>query len=115
MKLLWRQFAGIGILWAILVPVFLLHQELRDGQSVQLDLMARNLHSLLPKEPTNDKTLVSLPAQGVSNWAGVMHDLAVTEDRHLEMLAVVTSISSITIIILSVCILRTKRDENTAA
>ncbi len=115
MKPFWRQFAGIGIVWAILMPVFLLHLELRDSQSIKLNLMAQNLHSSLPKEPASDKMFVSLPAQGVSNWADVIHDLAVTEDRHSEMFAVVTSISSIAIIILSVCILMNKRDGNTAA
>ena len=77
--------------------------------------MAQNLHVLIPKEPAADKSVVSLPVEGVSNWANTLHNLAVREDRDTRTLATVIMISSVAIIIFSVCILKTERNENIAA
>jgi hypothetical protein len=116
MKPFTRVLAGVAIVWAFVMPGVLFVQELRDGQAMKLEVMAQNLHSALPKQPASDTATVTLPASGVSNWAGVMRDLAVTEDRRLDTFAVTTLVSSVAIIILSVSILRvSKRDENTVA
>jgi hypothetical protein len=115
MKLFWRKLAVIGILWAILMPTVLFYRELSDSRSMELHVMAQNLHVLIPKEPAADKSVVSLPVEGVSNWANKLHDLAVREDRDTRTLATVIMISSLAIIILSVCILKIERNENIAA
>jgi hypothetical protein len=111
-----RTFAVVAIIWALVMPVVLLVQELRYGQAMKLEVMTQNLHSTLPKEPASDTATVTLPVSGLSNWTEVMHDLAATEARRSYIYAAVTLASSAAIIILSVCILSdTKRDENTVA
>ena len=116
MKPFTRLLAAVAIIWALVTPVALFVQELRDGQAMKLEVMAQNLHSTLPKEPASNTATVTLPVSGLSNWTGAMRELAMTEGRRSDTFAAVTMISSAAIIILSVCILRaTKRDENTVA
>jgi hypothetical protein len=112
-KPLWRKFAVVGILWAILMPLILFWQEIQDGPSVKLHLLASNLR-LASASATNG--LVTIPANGMSNWAVVVHDLATTEDRRTNKLAGITAISSTIIIVLSACASRVRReDKNTDA
>jgi hypothetical protein len=115
MKPFYKKLAVIGILWAVFIPSILFVRELCDSRSMQLHVMAQNLHVLIPKEPATDKAVVSLPVAGVSNWAHTLHDLAVRNDNDTEMLGAVIMISSVAIIILSICILNTKRDDKPAA
>jgi hypothetical protein len=107
MKSLWRKFAAAGILWAILMPLLLIRQEIRDGQSVKLHLMAENLQ-LANDSATNG--IVSISTNGTSNWAGVVHGLATTEDRRTNIFASVTVVSSVVILVLSACALKSRRD-----
>jgi hypothetical protein len=110
MKPLWRTFAVAGISWAILMPLILFWQEINDGPSVKLHLMASNLR-LASASATNG--FVSIPVNGMSNWAGVVHNLATTEDRRTNKFAGITAISSAMIIVLAVCALRVrKKDRN---
>jgi len=106
-----RKIAAVGILWAIFAPCVLFVRELYDSRSVELHVMVQNLHSVLPKEPAGDKDIVSLPAQAISNWAGVLHNIAAREDADTKMLCAVIMISSVAIVILSICILKTKTNE----
>jgi hypothetical protein len=115
MKPFWRKLAVVGIIWAILMPAIIFFRELSDSRSMELHVMAQNLHVLVPKEPATDKSVVNLPVEGVSNWASTLHDLAVRNDSDIAMLGAVIMISSVAIIILSICILKTKRDERPAA
>ena len=110
MKPFWGKFAVAGILWAILIPLLLFRREIRDGQSMKLDVMASNMR-LASDSATNE--FVSIPTNGIRNWAGVIHDLATTEDRRTNTFAIVTMVSSPIIIVLSVCTLRIcKKDGN---
>jgi len=115
MNTFWRKLAVVGIIWAILTPAVLFFREVSDSRSMELHALAQNLHVLVPKVPTNDKAMVCLPVEGVSNWASTLHGLAVRNDSDTAMLGDVIMISSVTIIILSICILKTKRDETPAA
>jgi len=109
----YRKLAVAGIIWAILTPCILIIRELSDSRSMQLHVMAQNLHTLVPKEPTTNN-IVTLPVDGVSNWATTLHGLAARNDFDTEELLAVIFASSVAIIVLSVCILKAKRDENIA-
>jgi len=45
----------------------------------------------------------------MSNWAGVVHDLATTEDCRTNKFAGITAISSAMIIVLAVCALKVRK------
>jgi hypothetical protein len=110
MKPLLRKFAIVGILWAILMPILLFWREINDGHSMMLHVMASNL-KLASNSASNG--VVNIPTNGMSNWAGTIHDLAAAEGRRTDFFASVIGISSVIIIVLSVCALRIcKKDKN---
>jgi hypothetical protein len=77
--------------------------------------LARDLRSELPKEPASQTVLVSFPAQRISNSVLLLDGIAEDLEQRSEIPAGETIVSSVVIIILSICILRTgKRNANTA-
>jgi hypothetical protein len=118
MKAFSKTFAVIALLWAIFSLPLLSVLTAANGVGPLTRLAHRSatdLRSVLPQEPLTDTTVVTLPAQGVSNSAAAL-DWAV--DAIHKILALHTFqavISSVAIIILSICVLRTtKRDASTA-
>jgi hypothetical protein len=109
----------LALLWAILMPViFLPVLEAASGIGPVTRLvhrMARDLRSALPKEPAGGDAMVNLPAQDVSNTAGALDWAGKAIDQVLGLRNFDTAVSSVAIIILSICVLWSgKRDRNTA-
>jgi hypothetical protein len=111
-----KQFAVIALLWAILSPPFLHVLASAHGRDLpwRLHILARDLRSELPKEPASQTVLVSFPVQRISNSALLLDGIAEDLEQRSEI-AGETIVSSVVIIILAICILRTgKRNANTA-
>jgi hypothetical protein len=120
MKTFSKIIAVIAILWAVLIPFALFVTEVAThggthGEPRIFHRMAQDLRTELPNEPANDTALVSLPAKRVSQLAEMLDNIA--EARRADSTGDVrfASIESSIIIILSVCILSTrKKDANIA-
>ena len=111
--------ATIALLWAIFNPLLLPALNAGTfyyhGMPGLLRIMAQDLRTALPKDPTSDTALVSLPAQRVSKTADVMDEVAkdINDPSPGE---VFNMISSVAIVVLAICIFITcKRDENVTA
>jgi hypothetical protein len=111
--------ATIALLWAIFNPLLLPALNAGTfyyhGMPGLLHTMAQDLRAALPKEPTSDTALVSLPAQRVSKTADVMDEVA-KNINNVSPGDAFNMISSVAIIVLSVCIFVTsRRDGNVTA
>ena len=118
MKTFAKQFAIIALLWAIFSPPIFHVLSAAHGHSLSrtLHTMAQYLRSALPQEPASETSVVSLPAQQVSNSVKMLDGVAEDTEQRSAIHAGETIISSAVIIILSICILRTcKRDANLTA
>jgi len=118
MKTLSRTLAVIAILWAILSPPIFHVLASAHGRDLpwRLRITARDLGTTLPQKPASETAIISLPAQRVSNSVKMLDGFAEDIEQRSAIYAGETVISSVAIIILSVCILSAcKRDVNTAA
>ena len=119
MKTFSKTFAIIALLWAIFTPPLLsvLHAATGIGPMTRLaHQLAGDLRSALPEESTIDTACVSLPARLVSNSAIELDWARETIQKILTLHTFDTTISSVVIIILSICVFGTcKRDANTVA
>ena len=119
MKTFAKIFAVIALLWAIFTPPLLsvLHAANGIGPMTRLaHQLAGDLRSALPEKSTIDAASVSLPARLVSNSAAELDWATDTIQNVLTLHTFDTMISSVAIIILSICIFWTcKRDAVTAA
>ena len=115
MKPLSRTLAVIAILWAVfnplLLPVLKAATFYYHGMPGLLHYRAQELRSALA---TGDTALVSLPATSVSKTADMMDEVA----KNINSLSpgdAFNVISSVAIVVLSVCILSVRRrDANIA-
>ena len=114
-----KIFAVIALLWAIFTPplISVLHAANGIGPMTRLaHQLAGDLRNALPDESTTDTARVSLPARLVSNSAVELDWARETIQNVLTLHTFDSMISSVTIIILSICIFWTcKRHTNTAA
>jgi hypothetical protein len=119
MKTFSKILAVIALLWAVLTPPLLSVLDASNGigPMTRLDRqLAGDLRSALPEASTIDTAQVSLPARLVSNSAAALDWAREATQKVLTLHTIDTMISSVVIIILSICIFRTcKRDANTAA
>jgi hypothetical protein len=119
MKTFSKTLAVIALLWAVLTPPLLSVLDASNGigPMTRLDRqLAGDLRSALPEASTIDTAQVSLPARLVSNSAAALDWAREATQKVLTLHTIDTMISSVVIIILSICIFRTsKRDANTAA
>ena len=105
-----KLFAKIGIIWALLIPLLLFFEEIHVNNDMTFEIMAQNLYSISPKKPVSDGEVISIPANGIMNWAKVMRDTATIEEIRTTAFLTVISISSAVIVVLSVKIIRNKGD-----
>ena len=119
MKTFSKIFAVIALAWAILTPPLLSVLDAANGIAPLTRLahrLAADLRSALPEQSAIDTASVSLPARLVSNSAAALDWAGEATQKVLTLHTVDTMISSVVIIILAICVLRTcKRDANTAA
>ena len=119
MKTFFKIFALIALTWAILIPFLLAVLNAADGVGPVTEgahSLARYLNSTVPQGPVSDTTFVSIPAQRVINSEAFL-DLAADDVQKTLMLQNFnTWVSSVVIVILSVCLLKTcKREAKTTA
>ena len=116
MKTFSKTFAVIALVWAILSPPLLSVLDAADGVGPLTRLchqLARDLRSALPAGPASDPALVSLPGQWVSNSAKALDWAGEGFQKVLALRSLDTLISSVVIVIMSICILRSgKRNSN---
>jgi hypothetical protein len=113
---LMKKLAVAAILWAILSPPLLGVMEFASGHDLprRLHLRAEVLRMELPKESTGETALISV--NSVSTTANIVDDIANNLEQRSKIDTIETIISSVIIIILSICILSTyKRDAKSAA
>jgi hypothetical protein len=119
MKTFAKTFAVIALLWAIFTPPLLSVLHAANGIAPMTRLghqLSKDLRSALPDVSTIDTASVSLPARLASNSAAEMDWATKAIQDILTLHAVHTMISSVVIIIMSICIFWTcKRDEEPAA
>ena len=106
-------FAIIALLWAILSPLLLPVLDAADGirpMTRLVNQMSKSLRSALPKEdPSSETAIVSLPAQTIYNSAGALDWAGESIHFGAKLRTVYSAISSVTIIIMSLCILTNRR------
>jgi hypothetical protein len=103
-----KLFAKLGIVWAILTLLFLFLEEIHVNNDMTFEIMAQNLYSISPKKPVSDGEVVSIPANGIMNWAKVMRDAATIEENRSVAFYTIITISSAVIVVLSIYIVRNK-------
>jgi hypothetical protein len=112
---LMKKLAVAAILWAILIPPLLCVIKIASGHNLprRLHLSAELLRMELPKESTGETALISV--NSVSTTANIVDGIANNLEQRSKIDTVETIISSVIIIILSICMLSSyKRDEKTA-
>ena len=112
MKTLYGLFAILGIVWAVLIHPFLFLQAMGDQQTSRVDaLEAVTRNWMGPERVTNGAVSLSEDYARVYVWR--THDLAVATNRRTMTHWVISWISSVVIIILSICVLKVgKKDEH---
>jgi hypothetical protein len=105
-----KLLAKIGIAWAVLIPLLLILEEMHVNNPMTIEIMAQNLYSISPKKPVSDEDIISIPANGIMNWAKVMRNASTIEEARTLAFFTVISVSSAMIIILSIHIVRNKGD-----
>jgi len=116
MKTFPKIFAVIALMWAVLSPPLLSVLDAANGIGPMTRFahrLAGDLSSVLPKEPLTDTTVVSLPAQRVSNAVAALDWATEAIQKIVTLHTFYTVISSVAIIILAICILRTSRQIQT--
>jgi hypothetical protein len=112
MNTFFKTFAVLAILWAIFTVTILPALVAAHGvgpMSRSAHHMARDLRTAVPEQPTNDVPLVTLPAQRVFNAAQLLDWAGDASQDVLSLQAFHSVISSVIIIILSICTLRACR------
>ena len=111
-----KHLAVAAILWAILSPPLFSVMEISSGHDLprRLHLRAEVLRMELPKESSGETALIRV--NSVSTTANIVDDIANNLEQRSKIDTIKTIISSVIIIILSICILRMyRRDAKSAA
>jgi hypothetical protein len=114
MKTLCRLFAFLGIAWAVLIHPFLFLQAMADQQTRRVEALSVVTSKWMgPDRVTNG--VVSISEDDARTFVQRTHELAVADNRRTMTHWVISWVSSVVIIILSICVLKAgKKDEHKA-
>jgi hypothetical protein len=115
MKPFYKLLAIFGISWAVLIHPFLFFRDVRDEHYRIVSSMAAVSQDLFVKAHATNGVFV-VPESYGDAYATRSQQLLASEEQRSVIFSVVTWISSAFILVLSVCILRRcKKDETPAA
>jgi hypothetical protein len=115
MKPFYKLLAILGISWAVLIHPFLFCLDVRDEHYRIVRSMAGVSQDLFVKAHATNGVFV-VPENFGDAYAARTQQLLASEDQRSLIFPAVTWISSVFILVLSVCILkRCKKDERPAA
>jgi hypothetical protein len=108
MKVFYRIFAIFGIAWAVLIHPFLFLQARRDEQAKNIQALAAVSQEWMgPDRVTNG--VVILPEELAAAYVERAHEIAYTQSWRSATYWLISWISSVVIVVLSLCALSASR------
>jgi hypothetical protein len=102
-----RCLALVGIGWGLLLPGFLFCQQFNDAESKRLHQLEWDIMPLSkPYLAADSDALISVPKFALEKNKAELRNLADIRDRRINEYAVAITVSSVCIILLSMCVFR---------
>lgn len=110
MKAFWRYLALAGIGWGILMPAFLFMQESTNSELVQLQKLERDMSfSSKPYNAAASNDPVTVTKYSLERNRAEIGSLVGLHERRFTEFAIAIAVSSVSIIVLSVYILKSSK------